>query len=127
MKSNGNDDEIFIIRTPENQEEDHLPPNNGKTEKGSPPNEYLEFIENLDIIKFTPIIRIALFCSLVVIVITMVFIVVLTYMIGKNKGLMGIVTIFMVLYMMKDLTPQKIKALNETLQNLAELIKGWFI
>lgn len=127
MKSNSkDDDEIFIVRTPENQE-GGLPPNNGKTGKGIPPNEYLEFIKNLDIINLKPILTLVLSWSLIVIVVAMVFIGVITYMIGQNKGLMGIVTIFMVLAIMKGLTPQKIKALNETLQNLAELIKRWFI
>lgn len=127
MKSNRkDDDEIFIVRTPENQE-GGLPPNNGKTGRGIPPNEYLEFIKNLDIIKLKPILTLVLNWSLVVIVVAMVFIGVMTYMIGQNKGLMWMVTVIMVFAIMKNLTPQKIKALNETLQNLAELIKGWFI
>lgn len=126
MKNNKNDDEIFIVRAPENQEED-IPPNNDLSKKRVQAIEYLEFIKYLDIIKLQPILTLFLFWSLLALLILSQFVITITSIIASSKGLMGIILIVVILLIMKSLTPKKIKALNETLQNLAELIKGWFI
>lgn len=124
MKSR-KDDELFFMRAPENHEGD-VPPDTDKPEKGRAPNEYLEFIKDLDIIRLKPILGMFLRWSLIAIVIILLFILTLIFIVGKNIGLMGIVLITVVLCIMRNLPPGTIKALNETIQYLVGLIKNCF-